>query len=211
MKTSTLNKIKKALPLNNFKYLLFVVACAVQAILSVVFALAVKNLINTVEYGLSKQEIIISAVFLLAVVLLSFLLGTAANLLCDNIVTDAEYKLKTQISKSYLNSSYKKSSSISAGDLVTRFEGDISTVAGVRINLIPNVVSTAFRLLGTIVALFILQPTFTLIVLAVAVVIVISSFFIRKVSYKLYKKSRVQNSMQNVYLSEVSDNILAVK
>ena len=211
MKTSTLNKIKKALPLNNFKYLLFVVSCAVQAVLSVVFALAVKNLINTVEYGLSKQEIIISAIFLVAVVLFTFLLGTAANLLCDNIVTEAEYKLKTKISKSYLNSSYKKSSSISAGDLVTRFEGDISTVAGVRINLIPNVVSTAFRLLGTIVALFVLQPTFTLIVLAVAVLIVISSFFIRKVSYKLYKKSRVQNSKQNVYLSEVSDNILAVK
>ena len=211
MKTSTLNKIKKALPLNNFKYFLFVVACAVQAILSVVFALAVKNLINTVEYGLSKQEIIISAIFLVAVVLLSFLLGTGANLLCDNIVTDAEYKLKNQISKSYLNSSYKKSSSLSSGDLVTRFEGDVSTVAGVRINLIPNVVSTAVRLLGTIVALFILQPTFTLIVLAVAVLIVISSFFIRKVSYKLYKKSRVQNSIQNVYLSEVSDNILAVK
>lgn len=211
MKTSTLNKIKKALPLNNFKYLLFVVACAVQAILSVVFALAVKNLINTVEYGLSKQEIVISAIFLVAVVLLSFLLGTGANLLCDNIVTDAEFKLKNQISKSYLNSSYKKSSSLSSGDLVTRFEGDVSTVAGVRINLIPNVVSTAVRLLGTIVALFILQPTFTLIVLAIAVLIVISSFFIRKVSYKLYKKSRVQNSIQNVYLSEVSDNILAVK
>ena len=211
MKTNTLNKIKKALPLNNFKYFLFVLACAVQAILSVVFALAVKNLINTVESGLSKQEIIISAIFLVAVVLLSFLLGTGANLLCDNIVTDAEYKLKNQISKSYLNSSYKKSSSLSSGDLVTRFEGDVSTVAGVRTNLIPNVVSTAVRLLGTIVALFILQPTFTLIVLAVAVLIVISSFFIRKVSYKLYKKSRVQNSIQNVYLSEVSDNILAVK
>ncbi len=211
MKTTTLNKIKKALPLNNFKYLLFVVAGAVQSALSVLFAISVKNLINSVEYGASKDEIVASAIVLISVVLLTFLLGVVVKILCDNIVTHAEYRLKNLISKGYLNSCYKKSSSISSGDLLTRFEGDVATVSGVRINLIPNVVSTAVRLIGTIVALFVLQPTFTLIILAVACVIVISSFFIRKVSFKLYKKARVENSKQNVYLSEVSENLLAVK
>ncbi len=211
MKTNTLNKIRKALPLNNFKYLLFVVAGAVQSALSVAFALAVKNLINSVEYGEGKDGIITSAIVLIAVVLLSFLLGVAVKILGDNIVTQAKFQLKNQISKDYLDSSYKKSSSISSGDLLTRFEGDVATVSGVRINLIPSVVSTAVRLIGTIVALFVLQPTFTLIVLAVACVIVISSFFIRKISFKLYKKARIENSKQNVYLSEVSENLLAVK
>ena len=211
MKSNILCKIKKALPLTNLKYISFVVMGAVQSALSVVFALAVKNLINTVEYGANRQEIITSAVWLIAIVFLSFLLGVIVNLLNDNIVTQAEYTLKSQISKEYLGSGYKKSSSLSSGDLITRFEGDISTVVGVRINLIPNIVFTLVRLIATIIALFLLQPTFTLIVLFVAVIIVIGSFFIRKITYKLHKKSRQQNSRQNSYLAEVSKNLLAVK
>lgn len=211
MKSSVLSKIKKALPLGNVKYITFVVAGAVQSALSAVFALAVKNLINSVEYGANKTEILYSAITLVGVVVASFVLGVLVKLLGDNIVTQAECDLKNKIAKNYLGSSYKNSSKISGGDLITRFEGDLSTVVGVRINLIPNIVSTAVRLVGTVIALFILQPTFTLIILAVAVVIVACSFFIRKITYKLHKKSRQKNSEQNSYLSEVSNNLLAVK
>ena len=211
MKNNVLIKIKKALPLGNVKYITFVVAGAVQSALSVVFALAVKNLINSVEYGANANEILLSSITLVGVVVASFLLGVIVKLLGDNIVTQAECELKNKIAKNYLGGSYEKSSKISSGDLITRFEGDLSTVVGVRINLIPNIVSTAVRLVGTIVALFILQPTFTLIVLAVAVVIVACSFIIRKATYKLHKNSRQKNSQQNSYLSEVSKNLLAVK
>ncbi len=204
-------KIKKALPLTNFKYITFVFAGAVQSALSVVFALAVKNLINSVEYGLGKDDILFSSLVLIGVVVISYLLGVAVKLLGDNIVTQAEYTLKSTVTKNYLSGSYKNSSRISSGDLLTRFEGDVSTVAGVRINLLPNVVSTIVRLIGTVVALFILQPTFTLIVLLVAFIIVGCSFVIRKISYRLYKSERIENSKQNSYLAEVSSNLMAVK
>lgn len=211
MKSETILKIKNALPLFNLKYITFVILGAIQSALSVVFALAVKNLVNSVEYGANKDGIFISAVWLIAVVLVSFLLGVGVRILGDNIVTTAEYNLKAKISSDYLSSGYKKSSSLPSGDLITRFEGDLSTVVGVRINLLPNIVFTLVRLVGTVIALFILQPTFTLIVLAVALVIVVSSFFIRKIIYKLHKKTRQKNSEQNAYLSEVSKNLLAVK
>lgn len=211
MKNNVLIKIKKALPLGNVKYITFVVAGAVQSALSVVFALAVKNLINSVEYGANSNEILLSSITLVSVVVASFVLGVLVKLLGDNIVTHYECELKNKIAKNYLGSKYENSSKISSGDLITRFEGDLSTVVGVRVNLIPNILSTAVRLVGTVIALFVLQPTFTLIILAVAVVIVASSFLIRKITYKLHKKSRQKNSQQNSYLAEVSKNLLAVK
>ena len=206
-----IKKIKKALPLTNFKYIAFVFMGAVQSALSVIFALAVKNLINSVEYPSNSGKILPSALILVGVVVVSYLLGVIVKILGDNIVTQAECSLKNIVTKNYLSAKFKNSSRLSPGDLLTRYEGDVSTVAGVRINLIPNVVSTVVRLVGTIVALFILQPTFTLIVLAVALIIVASSFVVRKISYKLFKKERVENSKQNDYLSEVSSNLMAVK
>ena len=211
MKNSAYQKIKKVLPLTNFKYITFVGLGAVQAALSIVFALAVKNLINSVEYQMGSDGILHSSLILVGVVIVTYALGVIVKILGDNVVTQAEYLLKTTVTKNYLSGSYKNSSRISSGDLLTRYEGDVSTVAGVRINLLPNVVSTVVRLIGTVVAMFILQPIFTLIVLAVALIIVASSFVIRKVSYKLYKKERVENSKQNAYLSEVSTNLMAVK
>ena len=211
MKNQTVKKINKAISLNNFKYVLFVVLTAIQSVLSVYFALSVKNLVNTVEYGKGGNAIVTSAIILVAVVLASYILGVIVNLLSDNLQTGAELSLKDKTFKNFLNGSYKNVSKISSGDLVSRLEGDVNTVASVKINLIPGVISTAVRLVGTIVALFVLQPTFTLVILAIAVIIVICSFVIRKFIYKLHKNSRTQSSKQSSVLVEASSNALAVK
>ncbi len=211
MKNATQLKINEALPCNNFKYIIFVISAVVQSALQVYFAISVKNLINAVEYAKGADGIFYSALVLSGVVILSFLLGVAVKLLSNSLLTQAEFTLKNQIIKSYLGGSYNQIINVSAGDLVSRLEGDVNTVANVKINLFPQVFATAVRLLGTAVALFILQPTFTVIALLVALLIVVCSYFIRKVIYKLHLKTRSEASKQAIGLTQASENAIVIK
>lgn len=211
MKNATASKLNKILPLKSFKYVLFVVLSALQAIFSVGFAIAVKFLINAVENKLEVKDIITCGVILVAVVVITFILGVCVRILSENLQANAEYTLKNAIIKNFVNSSYSKTENVSEGDLVARINGDATCVSSVKVNLVPTIVSTIIRLVGTIVALFVMLPTFTLIILAVAVIIVTLSFFIRKAFYRLRKNTKTAYSNQSSFVSEVRSNSLAIK
>ncbi len=210
MKNTVLTKIDSVIPNRSFKFILFVVLSGIQAVLSVIFALAVKELINSVEKT-NSLPIIYPAVALVIIVVFTYLLGVLVRFMGDKLQISAEKRLKDEVFSSFIKSDYKTISKLSAGDVVSRLDGDIVKVASVKTNLIPNIVATAVRLIGTAVALFILQPLFTSVIFLVALVIVACSFGVRKIVLKLHKASRSQNSKQSSYLAEVSSNALAVK
>ncbi len=204
------SEIKKAIPQNNFKYFLYVFLGAIQAGFSVLFALAVKTLINTVEKS-SSLPTIYAVIYLAVIVIVSYFLGVVVRLLGDNLMVNSERMLKKYVLSGIVKSDYKTLSSLTSGDLVSRLDGDVLKVSSIRVNLLPNVLATGVRLIGTLVALFILQPLFTTIILGCALVIVACSFWVRKVVYKLHKNSRIASSKQSSFVSEISDNAIAVK
>ncbi len=210
MKNTVLRKIDSVMPSKSFKFVSYVILSGIQAVLSVIFALAVKELINSVEKS-NSLPIIYPAVALIIIVLVTYLLGVLVRLMGDKLQVTAEKKLRDVVFSSFIKSDFKTITKLSAGDLVSRLDGDIVKVASVKTNLLPNVVATAVRLIGTAVALFALQPLFTSVIFAVAVVIVICSFGVRKIVLKLHKSSREKNSNQSSYIAEVSSNALAVK
>ena len=211
MRNFTKTKIKEVLPLKSFSYAFYIILAVIHSALQIFFAFAVKNLINAVEYKTNGTGIFICSLILVAVVILSFVLGASIRFLSNKIQLNFELKLKREVFDSYINSSYEKLSEISGGDLISRLEGDVSSVSSVRTNLYPQIIATAVRLIGTVIALMLLQPLFTLIALITAIIIVISSYFIRKIVYKLHKKSRIESSNQANAVNEVSKNALLIK
>ncbi len=204
------SEIKKAIPQNNFKYFLYVFLGAIQAGFSVLFALAVKTLINTVEKS-SSLPTIYAVIYLAVIVIVSYILGVVVRLLGDNLMVNSERMLKKYVLSGIVKSDYKTLSSLTSGDLVSRLDGDVLKVSSIRVNLLPNILATGVRLIGTLVALFVLQPLFTTIILCCALIIVACSFWVRKVVYKLHKNSRIASSKQSSFVSEISDNAIAVK
>ena len=90
MKNATACKLNKILPLKSFKYVLFVVLSVLQAIFSVGFAVSVKLLINAVENNLEVKDIIIYGILLVAVVVITFVLGVLVRILSENLQANAE-------------------------------------------------------------------------------------------------------------------------
>lgn len=204
------SEIRKAIPQKNFKYFSYVFLGAVQAGFSVLFALAVKTLINTVEKS-NSMPTIYAVIYLVSIVVISYILGVLVRLLGDNLMVSSERSLKKYVLGGIVKSDFKTLSNLTSGDLVSRLDGDVLKVSSIRVNLLPNVLATAVRLVGTLVALFILQPFFTAIILGCALLIVACSFWVRKVVYKLHKNSRIASSKQSSFVSEISDNAIAVK
>lgn len=204
------SEIKKAIPQKNIKYFLYVSLGAIQAGFSVLFALAVKTLINTVEKS-NSMPITYAIIYLAVIVIVSYILGVVVRLLGDNLMVNSERMLKKYVLSGIVRSDYKTLSTLTSGDLVSRLDGDVLKVSSIRVNLLPNVLATAVRLIGTLVALFVLQPLFTAVILGCALIIVACSFLIRKIVYKLHKNSRIASSKQSSFVSEISDNAIAVK
>lgn len=209
MKNKTLKKIRELTSISAFKRALYIILVAIQSALTVLFALSVKSLVNAVEFGVdeafnpnSVSALSVAVLWLIITVVALCVIGAIASFLGDNLTVNAEKELKTRLFKGLFSSNYQNLSSYSQGDVISRFEGDVSVVSGVRVNLAPAVIATAVRLLGTLIAMLYLDLKFTLIVLLASIVVVVASIFVRKISAKLHKGVRGKNAVNLTFVQE---------
>lgn len=195
----------------SLKYIAYVLCGVILAVLTVLFAFATKNLVNSIEFIGTSAPLALPVAILVIVVALSFIFSVLTRVIGDGVLVKAETNLKKYVFNAFITGDYSSIKKVSSGDLLTRIEGDVITVSSVRVNLLPSIISTAVRLVGTVVALFILQPVLTIVILIASLLLVVCSFFVRKIISKLHLKSRKTSSELASYIAEANDNSLAVK
>ncbi len=211
MKNNTASKLKSILGERSLLFYILILLGVLKSILMVGMAISIKTLVNAYEYNLGESAVLNSAIILIAVVVLSFIVGILDKLVSSKYTVIIEEKLKTSVFKSFLSGSYSDIISNSSGDLISKLSVDALRVSNVYANLTPSLISTVTHLLGIIVALFILEPTFTLIVLVLGVIAIIATLFLRKILVKYYKSARSKEATVSSYVSEVSKNSLVIK
>lgn len=211
MKNQLTLKLRNATKSRGVAFAFLIVIGVFQALMTVLFALAVKNLINEAEFNGGETNVIISAVFLLICVLLIFIGSVLYNLLLAKCQTRVETNVKSYVFSSFINGEFRKVKMVNSGDLISRLSGDVNTVASVYTGLLPSLIATICKLVAIIVALLLLQPTFTLFIALAGLVVFLLTYCIRKTTSKLYKKTRVKDGEVNNYFNEVAHNALVVK
>ncbi len=211
MKNNTALKLKNILGKRSVLFYILIFLGVLNSLLMVGLALSVKLIINSFEYGLGQTKVINSAIILLIVVILSFIVGVLDRLVSSKYTVAVEEKLKSQVFKRFLSNSFSEITSNKSGELISKFSIDALRVSNVYANLPSSVISTITHLLGILVALFILEPTFTLIVVVLGIIAILVTLFIRKVLVKLYKNVRGKDANVSSYIGEVSKNSLVVK
>ncbi len=211
MKNNTNIKLKSILGKRSVLFYILIFLGVLNSLLMVGMALSVKLLVNAYEYGLGQTKVINSAIILLVVVTSSFLVGVLDRLISSKYTVAVEEKLKSQVFKRFLSNSYSEITSNKSGELISKFSVDALRVANVYANLPSSVISTITHILGILVALFILEPTFTLIVVGLGIIAILVTLFVRKVLVKFYKKVRNKDANVSSYIGEVSKNSLVVK
>ncbi len=211
MKNDTAKKLNNILGKRGFLFYLLVLLGILEAVLMVGVAISIKMLVSAFEYGKDSEQIVFYATILILVVVLSFIVTVAKKTAMSKYTSLVEQKLKNNIFKGYILSSYTKLSSLQGGDVVSKFSTDAVKVSSVYANLPHSVIATVTHLILIAVALFILQPVFTLIILACGLLAVVITYFIRKVLLKKFKKVRESDSKALSYISETTKNSLIIK
>ena len=211
MNKKTTSKLKNLIKNRGFLFYLVTVLGVVESLLLVAFPLAIKNLVNKAEFFEGETEILISAGILLAVVILSFIVGVAYKILSSKYSLICEETLKKAVFKGFIEGKYCDISSKNSGDVISKLSLDANRVSSIYSNLPHSVVATVVHLALIILALYILEPTFTLIVVLCGIIAVVITFLVRKVLGRLYKRVRSEDSKLSSYVSEVYDNSLLIK
>lgn len=211
MKNGNGNNLLNKVGGRGFSFYLMTALAVLQCLFSVLFALFIKMLVNSVEYKKDIKIIVLYAILLIASVLLSFISGVLYKILYAKCATKVETNLKKLAFNSFVKGSYQNLISFRSGDVISRLEGDCQKVANTFTALIPSALSTIVHVLLILAVLLFMQPLFTLVLVLSACLAFLVSYAIRKIIFKLNLNTRNSEGKTASFIGEVSSNSLFIK
>ena len=197
---------KKEIPL----MLLVTVLNMLSAALSVYFALAMRNVINYAVDGDISSTYIAGLVFI-AVVFFQILLFFIVRLLAAKMTARLTIVFRERVFSSLLRTDYTAMSAYHSGELLNRLFNDVNVVSDNVSTLVPNVVGLVTRLIGALIAVFLVDRTFALVILCGGVFLFIFARLFRGVMKKTHKEVQESDGTLRSFILEALENILVVK
>lgn len=211
-------KIKRHIPLLIVVTLLFMAV----AWLGVQLALETKALLEVVQKNMGtvsagglpalfQGDFLAAAIRLSAVVLTLIVLRFLARHLQETLNISLERDLKAMLLHKLMHGNYSTVSAYHSGELVNRLSNDVTTVDTGLVNVLPGLAQMLMRLVAAAVALFILEPWMTLVILAIGVLIAMITGSFRKHLKNLHKQVSASNGRVNAFIQETLEKLLIVQ
>ncbi len=194
------------------KFAFVVVAVVLNAAITVLYALLVRDIVNeATAAGGSLARIGILAAVIAGAVLLQCALTLFTGLVRENLRARAEILFRKRAFDSVLRGDYAEISAYHSGDIQNRIFSDSAIVADGAARILPNLVSAASTLVFSAVTLFILQPAYTAILLCACVAAFFLAISFRKIIKRLHKRTREADGKSREFMQESVENLLAVQ
>lgn len=194
-----------------FKLGLLLIGNMIFAVLSVVFALLIKEIIDSASYYHDSKRLISFSVAIVLVVILQFVFRLFTNALSENIKARLELEYKSHLFKSILNKKHEKISGYHSGELLNRLTSDVAIVSDGVSTILPTVVSAMARLICAVVVLVVLDPIFAgAFCVAGGLVFLVISLLRGKLK-SFHKKAQETDGKVRSFMQECIENLLAVK
>lgn len=209
-KKSTLKWIIKGAGKENKKMIVLLVANALFSVLSIVFALLMKEVIDSATSG-STKRLLSFGVAIILVVVLQFAFRIFINSLAEHIQARLEINYKTKLFGQVLNKKQSKISSYHSGELMTRLTSDVAVVSEGVATIMPTVVSAVARLISAVVALIVLDWVFALAFCVAGMLVFLVITLLRGKLKKFHKDTQETDGKVRSFMQECIENLLAVK
>lgn len=195
---------------HKFYILFMIVVNAVDALLSVSFALVSKRLIDSAAEGVF-HVLVRTAFVLLAVLASQILLDLLARTIDDYVYYKLRLSFQRELLERLLQRKYDAMASYHSGDLSTRMFSDVDIVVDGMISMLPSAARLIFRLISASVVLLMLTPRFTFMLLASGVLLFLTITFFRKKLKYLHKRLQEERALMRSFIQETLENILIIK
>ena len=194
----------------HFNILLLIIMNALFSVMSIVFAFAIKGIIDgAVNKG--KEQIITYSVLIIALVILQFVFRVLINGLTEYIHGKLEIAYKSHIFSQILNKKHDKINVYHSGELMNRLTSDVSVVSEGVTSIVPSVVSAITRLICAVVALIILDWIFAVAFTIAGIMVFFVIALLRGKLKSLHKKTQETSGKVRSFMQECIENLLAVK
>ena len=187
-----------------------VVLQALLGVASVLSALLFRSLIDGAVSG--DQNAFIRAVIWMAVLMITRIaLNALGSFLYEWAHSTMENQWKERLFSCLLHKSYGAVTATHSGEWMNRLTSDTSVVTSGMIDIIPGLTGMATRLTGALIAIFLLEPMFTAILIPGGIGILLFTYGFRKVLKRLHKRIREADGAVRVFLQERLGSLMIVR
>jgi len=194
----------------NKKIIVLLIANALFSALSIVFALFIKEVIDSAVKE-NMQRLISYAVAIIVVVILQFGFRIFTNLLTENIKNRLEIGYKSALFSSILRKKHEKITNYHSGELMTRLTSDVSVVSEGVSTILPTIIAAITRLVLAIITLILIDWSFAIAFTVAGLSVFLVLSFLRGKLKSYHKKSQETDGKIRSFMQECIENILAVK
>ncbi len=214
MKGRGLEKGKAWLKKEARPYTASVVFLTVLSVFTTLFALAfaylTRYLINSATDG-NGSLFLMFAIILLVALLFKIILKTWGSYVAEKLRSKMYTQIRQNVFHKILRSDYAGVQAYHSGELMTRLTSDVQEIAVDTVGFLPAVTGMLVQLIGAIVALFTIDPTFTAIYVVCAFVFGGLTVLFRKRIKRLHKEVLTADGGARSFMQESISSSMTVK
>lgn len=192
------------------KLIALILSNAFFSILSVVFAFAIKGILDGAQYG-DKDKIIWNSILIFAVVIFQFVFRIIINGLSEHVRGKLEMEYRSHVFSQILRKKQDKIGVYHSGDLMNRLTSDVSVVSDGVSTILPTVVSAVTRLISAVIALILLDWKFAVAFVIAGLLVFAVISLLRGKLKSLHKKAQESEGKFRSFMQECLEHLLAVK
>lgn len=185
----------------------------ISALISLIFIILALLSKQVIDIATGKQAGDIRLYFVLFIVLIAFQAGL--NILNSNIRVRASGKIEMNIKKGIFSSLLQKElielGKYHSGEYINRLTSDIGIVVEAIVSILPQAVSMVVKLVAGLAVLVLLDPLYTIILIACGIFVFLISWFYRKKFKALHKEVQQTDGKTRSFMQECIENLIVIK
>ena len=207
---SVLKWISNVIGKNKIWIFLLTLVQIVQGVLGVVFALCLREVIDSATA--QNPELLKRDIIILCLVVLAMIICIALHKYIDEKAKSLfEKVLRAKVFSELLHRSYADVSGVHSGEWMNRITSDTTVVSNAAIQIIPGICGTAVRLLSAAATLFILIPQLVILLIPAGLAVAVFSLIVRNKLKEFHRNTQQADGKVRSFMQERISNLIIVK
>ena len=207
---SVLKWISKVIGKNKIWIILLTLVQMLQGVLGVVFALGLREVIDSATA--KTPELLTRNIINLCLVVLAMISCIALHKYLDEKARAIlEKTFRSKVFAELLHRSYAKISDVHSGEWMNRITSDTTVVINAAIQIIPGICGTIVRLMSAVVMLSILVPQLVVLLIPAGGALAVFSLVVRNKLKQFHRNTQQADGKVRSFMQEQISNLIIVK
>lgn len=207
---SVLKWISNIIGKNKIWIILLTLVQSVQGVLGVVFALSLREVIDSAVAKNSTH--MMKDIIILCIVVTCMITSIALNKYFDEKTrARLEKEFRSKIFSKLLRRSYAGVTEVHSGEWMNRITSDTTVVINAAVQIVPGLCGTIVRLCGALVMLSVLIPQLVILLIPAGVALAIFSLAVRNKLKQFHKNTQQADGKVRSFMQERINNLIIVK